>query len=352
MSGAAQFKPRTGTRRIKSGASFISGHKPPDWLIQGIVQKGRLYACTSPTNHGKTAVWLFNACMVHAGRDIQALRVERANVLYLAGENPTDVEARLLAMQRDYNLAPHHLPYVLGSAFPLDDDEADALMQDIKVLGQPIGLIVGDTAFSFFPGDDDNDNVQAAAYARTLRLLSQEVDGNPAVVMLAHPTKRAGQGDLMPRGGGAFLNELDGNLTIWKDGETARLHWQHKIRGPDFQPLTYLMRGTVTGLKYPSGDDEPTIVAEPIDDASVANRVKQLLADEDVVLRDLKDMPGKSIGSIALDAGWVDQGGMPQKSKVFRILQSLAADKLITQGRSKGKWTITSKGEQALDGKL
>ena len=59
--------------RILSGAEFIAGHTPPVWLIDGIVQRSRLYACTSPTGHGKTAVWLFNACMVQAGRMIGQL---------------------------------------------------------------------------------------------------------------------------------------------------------------------------------------------------------------------------------------------------------------------------------------
>ena len=64
--------------RILSGADFIADHVPPVWLIDGIVQRSRLYACTSLTGHGKTAVWLFNACMIHAGRMIGHLESSRA----------------------------------------------------------------------------------------------------------------------------------------------------------------------------------------------------------------------------------------------------------------------------------
>ncbi len=74
--------------RILSGADFIASHVPPVWLIDGIVQRSRLYACTSLTGHGKTAVWLFNACMIHAGRMIGQLDIFQGNVLFLAGENP------------------------------------------------------------------------------------------------------------------------------------------------------------------------------------------------------------------------------------------------------------------------
>ena len=59
--------------RILSGADFAARHVPPAWLIDGIVQRSRLYTCTSRTDHGKTAVWLFNGCMIHAGRKIGSL---------------------------------------------------------------------------------------------------------------------------------------------------------------------------------------------------------------------------------------------------------------------------------------
>ena len=84
--------------RILTGADFIARHVPPVWLIDGIVQRSRLYACTSLTGHGKTAVWLFNACMIHAGRMIGQLDVFQGNVLILAGENPADLEARMIGM--------------------------------------------------------------------------------------------------------------------------------------------------------------------------------------------------------------------------------------------------------------
>ena len=59
--------------RILSGAAFVARHKPPVWLIDGVIQRGRLYSCTSLTGHGKTAVWLYAACMIHIGRDFGPL---------------------------------------------------------------------------------------------------------------------------------------------------------------------------------------------------------------------------------------------------------------------------------------
>jgi hypothetical protein len=49
-----------------------------------------------------------------------------------------------------------------------------------------------------------------------------------------HPTKNADEGELIPYGGGSTYNEVDGNLTLWKDG-TIKLH-HNRLRGPEFEP--------------------------------------------------------------------------------------------------------------------
>jgi hypothetical protein len=343
---------QTRTRsRILTGAEFIKRHVPPVWLIDGIVQRSRLYACTSLTGHGKTAAWLFNGCMIHAGRLIGNLEVFKGNVLFLAGENPCDLEARMIGMAHAYNLPEDQLPYILPGSFPMTEEEAEALKRDIKdMIGVPLCLIVGDTASSFFPGDDENSNVQAGGYARTLRTFTQECAGNPAVVALCHPIKGAAKANLLPRGGGAFLNELDGNLTLWShsQGEVTELHWHGKIRGPDFSPVGYSLRPVKTGLIDERDRPEMTIIAEPMSDEAVANHAKQTLANEDVVLRALSDHPERSLSQIAEDAGWVTEDGRPEKWKVHRAIHSLADDKLVKQVRKGGAWTLTERGEEAL----
>ena len=47
--------------------------------------------------------------------------------------------------------------------------------------------------------------------------------GEPCVIVACHPVKNASDDNLIPRGGGAFLNEVDGNLTAtrWRRGRDA-----------------------------------------------------------------------------------------------------------------------------------
>lgn len=336
-----------GAGRILTGDAFISSFIPPDWLIDGVVQRSRLYACTSLTGHGKTAIWAYNACMIQAGRPIGNLEVCQGNVLYLAGENPEDLKARLHGMCLAYGLKAARLPYVLPGNFPMTEDEATRLKADIAALGVPLCLIVGDTASAFFPGDDENDNVQAGAYARTMRTFCQDCDGRPTVVALCHPIKNASSSNLLPRGGGAYLNELDGNLTLWSDapGEVTELHWQGKIRGPDFAALGYRLRSVETGFLDRRERPVMTIVAETMSDEAAADHAKQALANEDVVLKLLKDHPTWSFSQMAEATGWLDPAGRAEKWKVQRAVRRLAADKLVYQPRRGSPWELTPKGE-------
>ena len=334
--------------RIVDGGTFVQGFVPPDWLIDGVMQRSRLYACTSPTGHGKTAVWLLNACMVQAGRMLGSLEVTQGNALYLAGENPEDVKARLLGMQLEYRLRHNQLPYILPGSFPLDEDGIEVLRHEIDALGIPFCLIVGDTAASFFPGDDENDNVAAGRYARGLRLLT-ECDGKPAVIMLTHPVKQATPGNLLPRGGGAFLNELDGNFTLWsEDKELTTLHWQAKIRGPEFTPIAYQIKVIPTGCIDKHDRPVLTVTAVPVSEDTAAARVSQAVAEEDSMLAALRDHPDWSLAQIADHAGWLDDDGRPQRWKAQRTLEGLASDKLVYKPRRKGKWILTEKGLQTL----
>ncbi len=339
--------------RIRTGAEFIATHKPPVWLIDGVVQRSRLYACTSLTGHGKTAVWLYNGCMIHAGRLIGHLDSFPGNVLFLAGENPADLEARMIGMVKAYGLPRERLPYVLPGGFPMDDEAADWLKLEIASLGIAFSLIIGDTAASFFPGDNDNDNVQAGDYARTLRSFTTDCTGNPAVVALCHPVKNAGKGNLLPRGGGAFLNELDANLVLWSEtkGEVTELSWQGKIRGPEFAPVGYRMRRVPTGMVDEKHRPEVTIIAEPMSEEATASHFKQALANEDAVLLLTRDHPDWSQMQMCRHIGWLDDGGQPEKWHVQRAQAKLREAKLIEQRRN-GKHHITEKGERALRGEI
>src|SRR5262249_5890912 len=116
---------------------------------------------------------------------------------------------------------------------------------------------------AFFEGDDENSRAQMGAHARLLRSLINIIPGGPCVLVNCHPVKNATEDNLLPAGGGTFLNEVDGNLTCAKNDHVTEMHWQGKFRGPEFAPMNFLIK-TVTheDLKDSDGRLIPTVICE------------------------------------------------------------------------------------------
>lgn len=334
---------------IRTAAEFMAGYVAPEYIVDGILQRGRLYALTSPTGHGKTAVALYVACYINAGRDIGNIEVARGNVIFLEGENPDDLRCRVYAAEQFYGISPDEMPHFLPGNFPIAADDAERLKQEIDKLNCEPVLIVVDTAAAYFDGDDDNHNVQMGAYARNLRVLTG-CKGNPAVLVLAHPVKNPDRDNLLPRGGGAFLNELDANLTLWSESmsENTILHWQGKIRGPDFAPVSFaLTQVKIDKLKDSKGRPIVSIVATLQTDHEAEQAAARVRSDQDIVLELLRRTPGMSQRAIAEQAGWVGETGVANKAKVNRLVKTLKAEKLVTAVR--GKLKVTDAGKRELE---
>jgi hypothetical protein len=345
---APEDKPLTAKKHkwpgIINSRDFIAGFSPPDYLIEGIVQFRYAYSLTAPTGAGKTAIMLLVAASVGLERPIGGHEVARGRVLYLAGENPDDVRARWIAMGESMGFDPATIDvHFIPGVFDIDKLEA-TVCAEVNALGG-VQLVIVDTSAAYFPGDNENDNKQMGDHARRFRRLT-ELPGGPCVIVCAHPTKNAGPDDLLPRGGGAFLNEVDGNLVARNEDGVVRLHWQGKFRGAEFKPVPFAL-ATVTSdrLKSARGRLMPTVIGQAIDEHEEASRKAEARSDEDTVLNILAHRPGASYADIAKAAGWfTGKNGEPYKAKVQRAVKQLERDKLVEFKR--GALTLTPAGKK------
>ena len=117
----------------------------------------------------------------------------------------------------------------------------ERIEQHARALGVDLDILIVDTAPALSPTDDENDNVQQGDYARALRTFTA-LPGTPAVVALCHPNKSPkNASECLPRGGGAFLNEMDNNFTLWRTDQTVALGYT-KLRMPTFDPLHFRLK--------------------------------------------------------------------------------------------------------------
>ena len=149
---------------------------------------------------------------------------------------------------------------------------------------------------------------------------------------------------LVPRGGGAFVAEVDGNLRVWSDDkETTELHWCEKIRGPGFEPVTFrLERKTSELVKDSKGRLIPNVVAVPMAEDELKAAAKATRSDEDAMLEMLLQYPGSSFAEWAEKLGWLSATGEPRKSRITRTLDRLKEDSLVRKYR--GRWALTKTG--------
>lgn len=325
---------------VQRAADFTADFVAPEYIIEGIAQRGKLYTLTAPTGSGKTAVMLYASTSISTGNLFCETEVEHGDVLFLAGENPDDVRARVIATMEFYGIDPRssRLHFISGT-FSIRAD-IERLRQEAEKLPNLV-LVVIDTFAAYFDGEDENSNTQALDFARVIRQVTQ-FKGKPAVIMPAHPVKNATRDNLSPKGGSSLLNEVDGNLTLWNDGGILSLHWQGKFRGADFDALRFeLEKRESDSLKDSKGRRMPTILAKPLIDTRAVQIARELLSDEDALLMNLEAHPEYS------QRGHMDSIGITSTGKMSRLIDRLAKQKLIKKFRN--RWELTTHGERAVE---
>jgi AAA domain len=343
-------------RLLQSSQAFIRNYSPPDYLLDGILQRRYLYALTGQTTSGKTAVLLLLAAYVALNKGAFGGReLGHGRVLYLAGENPDDVRMRWIAMADRMGFDPNDIDVYWVEGRHSLKQNIDLIKQEVRRIGDVV-LVIVDTAAAYFegdgPGGDENSNVDAGMYARRLRTLTT-LAGGPTVIVSCHPTKNAqAKEELVPRGGSAFLFEVDGNLTAIRNDTFVELHQNgRKWRGPEFlDPIMFEVVRDVTTPKLVDSKDRMliTVIAKELTSSEYREKQQEIYSDENAVLIVMARTPDASVAEIAQACGWFFKDGVtPYRSKVQRVHRSLEKSKLIKKARG-GRYELTPEGEKTV----
>jgi hypothetical protein len=316
---------------------FLAEYEPLTDIVDGIVRSGSLYTLTGKTGHGKSGLLTTTALAVATGsRDILGREVVRGRVVYLALENPDDTRMRLSITAFRLNVDIREI----GARIIIFDRR----MKPEEVFGYltrladeaPLTLIIIDTLAAFFDGKDINDNVQGGDFMRRLRPFTR-LPGLPAVIVAAHPIKGAGQEQLIPYGGGAILNEVDGNLAIWKAGAIATLQAQGKFRGADFASAHFKFdpHGSPDILDA-RGRQVMVPVCVPTTEEAVEERAAGVGQRNVTVLKGLHENPEMPQRTLFAEL-------QLSKGAFGRAIEELAKDRFIDKGAN-GRWRLSKKG--------
>jgi hypothetical protein len=286
------------------------------------------------------------AAHVAEGLMLAGKEVETGRVLFFAGENPDDVRSRWIMLCEAMNL-DHDDVDVVFMPFRVDLSEEKIRRQIDSEAAEngPFSLLIVDTSASFYSGDDENDNVKLGKHARMLRTFV-DLPGGPTVLVTCHPTKTPNMDNLLPRGGGAFLAEVDGNLVAIKDKAKmlVEISTHGKFRGPEFAPFPFkLVPATSDRLVDGKGRLIWSVYAEPISQAQQEEMESWGTQNQDDLLRALLVHSGCSMSELAERLNWKTINGDLHKVRVQRVMQELAKNKLVEKRRD-NHYVLTKAG--------
>jgi hypothetical protein len=156
---------------IQSSAQFVAGFVPPEYLLDGILQRLFCYALTAATGAGKTAFALLLAMCVALGRRLADRDVERGAVLYFASENSVDVQARWVAMAQHYKFDVDTIDVHFVSGATKLSEITERITAEAQAIGD-LALVIVDTSAATFEGEDENSNVHVMEHAKRMRSLT------------------------------------------------------------------------------------------------------------------------------------------------------------------------------------
>ena len=259
-------------------------------------------------------------------------------------ENPPDIQMRLIALIQSMLFDPAAAPlFFIRNAFKISAMK-DALLKEIERIGGEFGLIVVDTGPSFFETEDASKSMEALKHAKMFRELIDLIPGRPAIIVLCHPTKWAKEDELIPSGGGTFLNEIDGNLAVSKNDTAADLHWQGKWRGIEFAPLHFRLNPvTPSALADRNGRRLSTVIAEWISEETKEHLEEAGFKDRNRVLELISQNLKISYAQIAVHMGW------PNKQRAERFVKNhMVHRNIIKRNEIDGGWKIADLGNKIL----
>jgi AAA domain len=340
--GRDERAPKKPPSRVTGAGTFMKSYVPISYTLGNILPSGYLYGLTAKQGSGKTALMIAAALAVAFGRDdILGCAVESGRVAYVTIENPVDFKMKL-----SVNCYVHNISYdeIEPRVAIIDGrDTPEQILEGLRLDAEANGnlqLVCFDTfqaGFAAAGAGAFNDNEAVLGYVIRLRPLTT-LPGLPSVLVAFHPTKNAGEGELIPYGGGSTYNEIDGNLTLWKEGHIKLYH--NRLRGPEFEPKYF----RIEMLSCPDIVDKQRRqillpVMRPITEIDAAEREKN---DGNLDLALLRAMAANP-DSTQLE--WAFAIGIRSKSAVNTRLQKLKATKFVEVGVS-GKWRLTPKGQK------
>jgi hypothetical protein len=193
------------------------------WLVRDLIPSGGFCALFGKPGTFKSFVALYLSASIACGREAFGNETEQAAVVYVAGEGGFGMGSRMRALRKLHDIPEDAPLFFLRRQINLRStlDDATKLVDAIKTLNVPVGLVVIDTLARAFAGGDENASEDMGAFmaivAEIQRLLSC------AALIVHHSGKDEARG---MRGHSSLFGAIDAELEVTRlsaDGAEDRI---------------------------------------------------------------------------------------------------------------------------------
>lgn len=259
--------------QIKTIHQLIEEYTPPHYIVDRMIRKAFLYTPTGRSGHLKTMAFLRIGVDVALGNPIGQFETAQCNVAFLAGENYEIVRNRLLVLCEAEGYDTSNMPfYIYEDTFKLDVGYQQVVRDAEKIGG--FGLVIVDTfsAYCRLSGIEENDNQAMGLWTKDVLRNLTKLPGDPAVLAISHPAGHVQtKAELRPRGATSTMGEVDGIITVWREGNLVELEAHpEKFRGAPFYLKMQMKVGRSDKLKDTRGRPLEEIYGKVISEEEAA----------------------------------------------------------------------------------
>jgi len=217
--------PQLNVASVTLGELMQTRFPPPDWLVRGLIERGKLAAIIGAPKSAKTWFAQEVALSVAAGLPVCEFpdfdgRQRAAKVyLWCVEDHKPDVQRRLVSLWEGRDTMPHDLENVKDNLRILAGQRIDLMtreqfLQAVATIRHDQGrpdLIVMDPFVDLVEFENENDAKQMSMAMERFRIIR---DVFQCAVLLVHHAKKKGDGDKgkdvnAARGSNAFMGKLD-----------------------------------------------------------------------------------------------------------------------------------------------
>lgn len=328
--------------QVQLGGFFELAMKMQDvaYVMKPILIQGQLILLTARPGHGKSTI----AAAIAFALGLQCefgicTPLVEGLVYFVSAEDVDGTRKRIFAEGLRHNITNDQRAKLderlRWLQVPMMSPEVINGLIEKDARGRSVIAVFVDTGPALFARDDENANAQMQGFAASCQTMT-ELPGRPCVVVFWHPVKNATADNLEPRGASSLIGTIDGNLTIWLDGDIATLSCT-KWRGEYFDPMLFGLE--VVDLFLPSGATTSIKIATPKTAAQIEGKQTEITERREKVLSVLLKVGGLATRELAIKVG-------ASQRTVNRDLQDMAKGKpaLVVMDVVTERYVLTAQG--------